>query len=90
LSPMAMDQSEDATEIVNPNLTFVHTNQRTKYDGENVGADHLRLSCSLINESGNDGTWLTVFGLRAHADALTLIDTFSELGVIEKYLVRHQ
>jgi hypothetical protein len=42
---------------------------------------------SLANESGNDGTWLTVFGFRTNADARTLIDEFSRFGVIEKYVV---
>ena len=42
---------------------------------------------SLANESGNDGTWLTVFGFRTNADAQALIDVFSHLGVIEKYVV---
>lgn len=43
---------------------------------------------SLANESGNDGTWLTVYGFRTNADARTLIDDFSRFGVIEKYVVR--
>jgi hypothetical protein len=45
------------------------------------------LSFSLANESGNDGTWLTVFGFRTTADARILIDEFSRFGVIEKYVV---
>ena len=43
---------------------------------------------SVANESGNDGTWLTVFGFRTNSDARILIDEFSRLGVIEKYVVR--
>ena len=43
---------------------------------------------SVANESGNDGTWLTVFGFRTNSDARILIDEFSRLGVIEKHVVR--
>ena len=43
---------------------------------------------SLVNESGNDGTWLTIFGFRTQADARLLIDDFSRTGVIEKSVVR--
>ena len=42
---------------------------------------------SLDSESGNDGTWLTVFGFRTAANARSLIDEFSRFGVIEKYVV---
>ena len=41
-----------------------------------------------MNESGNDGTWLTIFGFRTHADARIVIDEFSRTSVIEKYVVR--
>ncbi|CAF1320449.1 unnamed protein product [Rotaria sordida] len=47
----------------------------------------LRFLKTLANESGNDGTWLTVFGFCTNADAQILIDEFSLFGVIEKYVI---
>lgn len=71
MNPMAMDQQTEQIDFSNNNITFVQSNQRT----------------NLVNESGNDGTWLTIFGFRTHADALRLIDEFSRTGVIEKYVI---
>jgi hypothetical protein len=52
--------------------------------------DRCRLSLlsSLINESGNDGTWLTIFGFRTPTDIRLLIDEFTRSSVIEKHVVR--
>ncbi|CAF2689710.1 unnamed protein product [Rotaria sp. Silwood2] len=47
----------------------------------------VKRNMCLTNESGNDDTWLTVFGFRANADAQILIDDFSRFGVIEKYVI---
>ncbi|CAF1931180.1 unnamed protein product [Rotaria magnacalcarata] len=66
-----IDQPIDNVSVSNDNFTFIQATQRT----------------NLANESGNDGTWLTVFGYRANADARKLIDEFSRFGVIEKYVI---
>lgn len=72
MTQVSMDQTMDATNNTSTNnFTFIQTTQRT----------------NLASESGNDGTWLTVFGYRTHADARNLIDEFSRLGVIEKYVI---
>ncbi|CAF4838964.1 unnamed protein product, partial [Rotaria sp. Silwood2] len=66
-----IDQSIDNANVSNDNFTFIQATQLT----------------NLANESGNDGTWLTVFGYRTNADARTLIDEFSRFGIIEKYVI---
>ncbi|CAF4687484.1 unnamed protein product [Rotaria sp. Silwood1] len=65
-----MDQPIGNSNVTNDNFTFIQATQRT----------------NLANESGNDGTWLTVFGYRTNTDARTLIDEFSRFGIIEKYV----
>ncbi|CAF0934052.1 unnamed protein product [Rotaria sordida] len=67
----SIDQPIDNVNVSNDNFTFIQTTQRT----------------NLANESGNDGTWLTVFGYRTNAEAQILIDEFSRFGIIEKYVI---
>ena len=91
MAQTGIDQSVDNANVSNNNFTFIQATQRSKY--EFIMKTILSLlypNClvfSLATESGNDGTWLTVFGFRTSADARTLIDEFSRLGVIEKYVV---
>jgi len=70
MAQAGIDQSVDNANVSNNNFTFIQATQRT----------------NLANETGNDGTWLTVFGFRTSADVRTLIDEFSRFGVIEKYV----
>ncbi|CAF1253933.1 unnamed protein product [Adineta steineri] len=71
MTQTGIDQPMDSGDSSNNNFTFIQTTQRTNH----------------ANESGNDGTWLTVFGFRTSADARTLIDEFSQFGVIEKFVI---
>ncbi|UJR25246.1 hypothetical protein I4U23_006598 [Adineta vaga] len=71
MTQTGMDQPMENVNNSNNNFTFIQTTQRT----------------NLANENGNDGTWLTVFGYRTNTDARTLIDEFSQFGVIEKFVI---
>jgi hypothetical protein len=88
MTQMGMEQPAENIDVSNNNFTFIHTSQRTKYVESDDRSSTLIGNCSsLVNESGNDGTWLTVFGFRTNANAQILINEFSRLGVIEKYVV---